>query len=227
MDILRGPFDFTNNITYEDTEIFVNQIQKYEEGNMDSLKKLDTGKMMDVTLNRNTKIPMMNLRFYNGSIKRNSKNSIEGKSKKNEVNITSNMSEDAKGQGQSAKTIDENLIIKESKNNGPRYKLVNDKTIDEVEEVKHYIWVFREYQIAFEKLEYVDLSHLVMRSLQGVQNAVQSLRKLVRYYGENGRHEEKLKAIVSHHEPFNIVIEKILKAKEEGYDVFEEKNEVV
>ncbi|MEC2536183.1 hypothetical protein P9Y32_23920 [Bacillus cereus] len=47
MDILRGPFDFTNNITYEDTEIFVNQIQKYEDGNIDSVKKLDTGKMMD------------------------------------------------------------------------------------------------------------------------------------------------------------------------------------
>ncbi|MGF2716034.1 hypothetical protein ACQUY5_28010 [Bacillus cereus] len=226
MDILRGPFDFTNNVTYEDTEVFVNQIHKYEDGNMDGLKRLDTGKMMDVTLNRNTPLPMMNLRFYDGRVKKNSKNSIEGKSKKKEVNITSNMSEDAKGQGQSAKTIDENLINRESKNNGPKYKLVNDKTIDEIEEIKHYIWVFREYQIAFEKLEYLDLTHLVKRSLQDPRNVGKKLAKLVRFYGDGGRHEEKLKAIVSHHEPFNIVIEKILKALEEDYDVFEEKNVV-
>ncbi|MEC2463856.1 hypothetical protein P9X10_02915 [Bacillus cereus] len=226
MDILRGPFDFTNKVTYEDMEVFVEQVQKYEAGNLDSLKRLDTGKLMDVQLNRNTKLPRMNLRFYDGSVKKNSKNSIEGKSKKREINITNNMSEDAKGQGHSAKTIDENLIIRESKHNAPKYKMVNDKTIDEIEEVKHYIWVFRECQIAFERLEGVDLTHLVQRALEKVPNAQQRLAKLVRFYGENGRHEEKLKDMLAHYEPFNIVMLKIIKALEEGYDVFGDKVDV-
>ncbi|PHE64149.1 hypothetical protein COF68_04690 [Bacillus toyonensis] len=213
MDILRGPFEFDNSLTYESTEVYVNHVVKREEGNVEALKKLDLGK---ITENLDTLDKDVDLRKYNYGIKRNTTNRVNSKVKK-EVGIVGGMTEDEKDRTLSYSTVNENLVI-------PTIDIYEDfrsDSIDDIDSNEYYIRVFQDYIKAFQRLEFVDLELLVVRALDGMPKAVNSLRELVEKYEQDEIAQESLEDLVVHYEPFKEVIENVILAKTKGYTVLD------
>jgi hypothetical protein len=95
-------------------------------------------------------------------------------------------------------TINEDYLSSLNDNN----VFATSETVVELESMRYSLSKYKELKAEFERVEGVDLDTLLVRSLEGVPQAVDTLRKLVEKYTFLGE-----------------VIEDILTAREWGHDV--------